>query len=465
MQVNKQPTLLLAAMLLAGCAGLPDQQLARQAYQTGDLETATRNYQQLADMGYVDATVGLADIQAQSHDPRQQAQAEQTYRRAADKSPRAKSRLGRLLASKPGASVAEQREAEALLNEALDNGETGALVPLALLYLQYPNTWPQVNVQQRIDRWRQLGYPQAELAQIMVYRSQDTYAEHLAEIERICKAKLSEVDSCYVELATVNQLRGDRKAQQALIEQLKGDRLRGLVGSNRIESVAQVLADPQLGETDEKTAQALLEEIAPDYPAAWVSLAKLLYDYPALGDSAKMLDYLARGQDAAKPRADLLLGRLYYEGKWVPQDPKQAEMYLLKAAATEKDAHYFLGQLYRRGYLGDIAPQKAVDHLLIAARSGSVSADFALAQLFSQGKGVKAVPSNAYAFARLAQLHGAEHAGEVLATLQAQMNAQDLAQGERLLQQELHVRGAAWQAGAEAQALANGQEPEPQDTL
>ncbi|MBF3363830.1 sel1 repeat family protein, partial [Pseudomonas aeruginosa] len=129
-------------------------------------------------------------------------------------------------------------------------------------------------------------------------------------------------------------------------------------------------ADGELGQPDPQTAQALLEEIAPSYPAAWVSLAKLLYDYPDQGDLEKMLGYLKNAQDAAQPRAELLLGRLYYDGKWAPQDPRKAERHLLKAAASEPQANYYLGQIYRRGFLGKVYPQKAVDHLILAARAG-----------------------------------------------------------------------------------------------
>ena len=82
---------------------------------------------------------------------------------------------------------------------------------------------------------------------------------------------------------------------------------------------------------------------------------------------------------ASLPRAELLLGRLYYEGKLVPQDPHKAEEHLRKAAPSEPSANYFLGQLYLRGYLGEVYPQQALDHLLSAARNGQINADFALA--------------------------------------------------------------------------------------
>ena len=82
------PVPLALAIALAGCAGLPDQRLANEALKRGDTVTAQQNYQQLADLGYSEAQVGLADIQVDSRDPTQMKQAEATYRAAASVSPR-----------------------------------------------------------------------------------------------------------------------------------------------------------------------------------------------------------------------------------------------------------------------------------------------------------------------------------------------------------------------------------------
>ncbi len=62
---------LALAVSLAGCAGLPDQRLANEALKRGDTTLAAQNYQQLADLGYSEAQVGLADLQVDSRDPAQ----------------------------------------------------------------------------------------------------------------------------------------------------------------------------------------------------------------------------------------------------------------------------------------------------------------------------------------------------------------------------------------------------------
>ncbi|AMW81635.1 Alginate biosynthesis protein AlgK precursor [Pseudomonas yamanorum] len=453
---------LALAVSLAGCAGLPDQRLANEALKRGDTVTAQQNYQQLADLGYSEAQVGLADIQVGTRDPEQIKQAEATYRAAADTSPRAQARLGRLLVAKPGATEAEHHEAEGLLKKAFANGEGNTLIPLAMLYLQYPHSFPNINAQQQISKWRASGYPEAGLAQVLLYRTQDTYDQHLDEVESICKAALNTTDICYVELATVYQKKAEPEKQAELLKQMEAGYSRGTVTAQRVDSVARVLGDASLGKTDEKTAQALLEKIAPGYPASWVSLAQLLYDFPELGDVDQMMKYLDNGRAADQPRAELLLGKLYYEGKWVPADAKAAEEHFQKAVGREVAADYYLGQIYRRGYLGKVYSQKALDHLLTAARNGQNSADFAIAQLFSQGKGTKPDPLNAYVFSQLAKAQDTPEANDLATQLEAALPPEQRAEGQRLVQQELAVRGTLAQSTLQLHAL---QEEDGEESL
>ena len=86
--------------------------------------------------------------------------------------------------------------------------------------------------------------PEAGLAQVLLYRTQGTYDQHLGDVEKICKAALDTTDICYVELATVYQKRAQPDQQAALIQQLKAPYGRGIVPATRVDSVARVLARP-----------------------------------------------------------------------------------------------------------------------------------------------------------------------------------------------------------------------------
>ncbi|WP_052469229.1 SEL1-like repeat protein [Pseudomonas massiliensis] len=460
---------LAVALGLAGCAGLPDQRLANEAMKSGNVALAQQNYQQLADLGYADAQVGLADIWVESGDPAQLAKAEATYRAAAATSPRAAARLGKLLAAKPNSTEAERHEAEGLLKQSFASGEGGTLMALALLYIQYPQSFPGVNAQQKINEWKAAGYPEAGLAQIILYRVQNTYDQNLAEVERICKAALDTNDVCYVELATVYQKQNRTEDQAALVKRLQDAFAAGKVIPARVDAVARVIANRELGTPDPKTAQALLESATGTYPGAWISLAQLQYDNPDLGDTDQLLGYIEKGHDADPSRAELLLGKIYYEGKVVLPDAAKAEEHLKKATPDQVSAYYYLGQIYRRGYLGMVEPQKAVDNLLIAARRGQNSADFALAQLYFNGRGTVPNPANAYVFSQLAKtqaLATPQPRQEVLdlaKTVEEQLPPQLKPQAQRLLQQEVASRGVAPAPGITSMVPQDDVAPEKDD--
>lgn len=448
---------LLSCSLLLGCSGLPDQQLARDALMRGDTETARQNFQALAGMGYPEAQTALGDMAVGSRDPVRLAEAESLYRQAAARSPRAQSRLGRLLSRQGGASDDQLNEAEDLLKQSIAQGEYSAVVPLTLLYVSYPQLSPNVDPQQLVNGWRARGIAEAELAQILIYRSQGTYTAHLAEVESKCQALLAVQDVCYVELATVYRLQQQAAAQDGLLASLRTAHATGAVAPARLESVALTLADPTIPAPAELSrAKALLADVALDYPAAWSSLAKLLHDYPELGSRDEMLAALERGREAGDSRAELLTGRLYYDGNLLPQDPAKAEAHLLKAAPEQPTANFYLGQLYRRGYLGEVRPQQAVDHLLLAARAGHGSADLALAQLFSESRGVKVNRVNAYVFARMAAGQGRSEATALLASLEPTMTATERQHATELLREEQGTRQADPARLARIQPLSTG---------
>jgi alginate biosynthesis protein AlgK len=62
--------------------------------------------------------------------------------------------------------------------------------------------------------------------------------------------------------------------------------------------------------------------------------------------------------------------------------------------------------------------------------------------LFSQGKGTKPDPLNAYVFSQLAKAQNTPQADELAATLEAQLPPERLPEARRLLQQEQASRGA-----------------------
>jgi alginate biosynthesis protein AlgK len=430
---------------LAGCASLPDQRLGREAYQRGDTETAERNFRQLAALGYAEARLDLANLYLNSGDPAKIQEAKAIYRPLAGQSPRLAVRLGRLLLDTPDASETDLREARDWLEQAHASGEDASLV-LTRLYLEHPQSFPEVDIRQRITLWRAENRPQAELAQILLYRSEGSQGEHRDEIERICMAALADNDVCYVDLAIVYRQGQQADKQQALLERLGNAVRAGSVPPQRAEAVARVLGNSEFGTPDVDAARTLLEPLAVEYPVLWGSLARIYYDNPGQGSPEQLLNYLDKGRAVGLARAELLSGRLYLEGKRVVRDPFQAERHLLAASAGgETNADFLLGRLYWQGFLGQVYPDKALRYLLAAARSGDAKADLTLAQMFNRSKGVLPNPVNAWVFAQLAARNALPEnaaATELASRLDPLLTPEQRTEAERTLRVERDYRNA-----------------------
>ena len=138
--------------------------------------------------------------------------------------------------------------------------------------------------------------------------------------------------------------------------------------------------------------------------AAGVAVA-FPYLLPDIDLEAVLLKAVAEG----RPRASLALGELYFFNQRIPRNPQLAEQHFKRAAETrmtEVTGNYRLGRLYQSGYLGRPNPDKALTHLLFAARHGSVVADRQLARMFYDTPGMRTDRVNAYVFARLASESG-----------------------------------------------------------
>ncbi|MDD0843709.1 alginate biosynthesis protein AlgK [Pseudomonas sp. Gutcm_11s] len=429
----------LCVAAAAGCAQLPDMELAKQARTGGDLQTAESNFRSLAELGYEDAEVGLADVLVQSPDPQRQAEGEAIYRRAANDSLIARIKLGKWLAVKENASEAERQEAKSLLRAAIDSGDQSVLLALVRLELAEPQP-DFAAVESQLKGWQAQGMPQAKLGWIMLYRARGDYEQHLDEVRQSCETWLNEVGDCYVELATVYRIQGDEDTLKALLARLDGAYASEQVPPAQVKSVARALAGEGSGEPRPEEAKQLYEMIAPQWPDAWAGLADLVRDYPQLGEGEQVVEYLEKGVEAGSSKAAAGLGQVYLNGQLVPAEPDKAEKYLLMAAPQEPKARIMLARLYREGKLGAVEPDKARDQLLIVARSGNPSADVALAQLFGEGRGIRINPVYAYGFATLAKEQGMPQADQWLERIAPRLQPGDMERVRAMVAKEKAAR-------------------------
>jgi TPR repeat protein len=195
-------------------------------------------------------------------------------------------------------------------------------------------------------------------------------------------------------------------------------------------------AEPEL-------AEPILRRLLAGAVPAQLLAASLIVRYPYLAPDVDVEPLLKAGVAQHLPQAPLYLGQLYLEGQRAPRDPAAALAALQTAAAepeTAVAADFNLGRLYQAGYLDEVDPAQARDHLLRAARAGHRAADSALARLYASGKGI--CPNLGYArlFARLGAEGGAATIRQLLAVLEQAMSPEQLQASDRLLREELAAR-------------------------
>lgn len=448
---------LLALLVCIGVAtpalALPDLARGRAALERGDLAAAEADLQPLAEQGYLEAQVGLARIYAAQDTPESAERAVRWYRLAAKRDPGQRLALARNLMR---SGKADPTEVERLLVQLVDERDAAAL-PLQLrLYREVPalaEPGQAARIAQELAASRD---PLARLEAIAWYRANRLDDEaYEAALGALCEKDRARVEACYADLARHFRLRKDAGALTKVHAETVARHEAGQTTVETLERVARYLAADDLpGKPEPALAYDLLTRIAQPSPEIMARRARLLLAQPTLDDKADPEQLLSLAHAQGSAEAALQLGRMYLDEFHPQADPRKARALLNEAAQTLPAAHTWLGRLYERGYLGLPEPARALQHYLVAARAGNSNADFALARMYWNNRGVKVDAVQALAFARLAERQGHPGAGEFILQLLPAMGEPQVEHGQQLARQEWTARGASVQAAPEQLATA-----------
>lgn len=498
--------LLAAALFAAGCAslppeaapdaaaaktarGLPDLARGRAAAAEGRLADAEHDLKPLAERGYPLAQTTLARLYAQAGGEAAAEQAQRWYRSALPRVPTADLPLARLLMrSEDRERLAEARE---LLKKAWEQRQDAeALTGLVDLYRRRPELAAEGEAAALAARAEQLEHTDARVAVIRWYRSTREAPGHAERLVQLCERSLAQAPECYVELARHRRASGNADSRRQLVDQAVAQFDARQLDAPTLAAVARALVEERGSvETAEMPAQAAattttpagwnarscgfdpvkeaaepaaatqaasnadpelagraLQKLSSGDVSARAEAAAVVVRYPYLLPDFELERALKDAVAAQQLAAALPLAQLYIDGQRASRDP-QAALELLTAATKRADsaaqAHYLLGRLYQHGFLDEVDPKRALDHLLLAARSGYGPADVALARLFAGGRGLCPDPVAAAVFAALAAQAGDLPMQRLQQQLQARMDKAQVRAANALYQQELAARGAA----------------------
>ena len=157
-----------------------------------------------------------------------------------------------------------------------------------------------------------------------------------------------------------------------------------------------------------RTMLAILALLAATAQAAGLDEAIRNYESGLYDQAASQLIPLAEGGDAT---AQQKLSVLYFYGRGVPEDEKQAMLWARRSADQGNlDAMFFVGTMF---VFGDTIPKtvedpdlEAAKWLFEAASRGHADAEYGLGLLFLAGKGVEQNQAEAMKWIARAAEHG-----------------------------------------------------------
>lgn len=430
----------LVLATLAGCSNVPDIRRAEKAAAWGDVEQAQKQLEKLARFGLPDAQVALGDLYADRDTPEDRHMALQWYQMAVKQgSERARIRLGKLYA-REGNTPEQRAQGARYLQKNLANGDDSALIPLINLYLQYPGEFANRHPLALIKRARANGDPAADFALARYYLLNGGFRQHLSDIEALCQPIAESEPDCFPLLARVYMTQDRSDDLKALVKRAEKDWRDGEIDDRALYLFARWLSDDESPKPQVATTDRLYQLLTPGYVPALTARARLIMDNTYLAEPDEVIQMLRDARASGDMKASLALARAYERGRIVPLDPEKAIEYAKEASDQYPSADYLLGRIYKRGYLGEPNPQKALKHLLKAAREGYPKADYLLAELFWEGKGIAVNRRYAWSFSTLALRGGVERARKLrqeMATSTPQAIRDD---AEQLMQREAAFR-------------------------
>lgn len=430
-------------LALAGCSGIPDIQRAQQEAAAGNIAAARDQLEELAQFGITDAQIELGDLYADEDSEAAQAKALHWYRQAAEQgSDRAWLRLGKFLA-RDEQSPHQRAKGERYLKKALAKDDNSALMPLITLYLDYPQEFPKAGPRKWIDRARAEGVPAGDLALARYYLMTGQLDGRAGEVMSLCEPIVETQPGCLNILAQVYLSQNRKEAFDALVDRARGSWEAGDISDRDLYLFARWISGDDSPAKQVALTSSLYQQLIPGYVPAMTARARLIMDNTYLADADEVISLLEASRAKGDLKASLTLARLYERGRMVPLTPKKAIKYAREASKKYPSADYLLGRIYQRGYLGETEPEKAKHYLLSAARRGFPKADYLMAVMFWEGKGIEVNRKYAWAFALLAYDSGIVRAKELLLEMVptmphgAELKAEAIANREKAARQQL----------------------------
>lgn len=392
---------------ISGCAHVADTRLARQdLFDSPDRyqSAALRDLHFLADKGYADAKIVIAEHYARIGKPQNIDETDLLFQQMVHVNYLYNKRYSNWLFNV--AKVTPNFREKALKNlwaRMETQGDMGPqILRLEAIYADDINA-----VVERLFTLIDQQAGSRDVDKIRIVAELDDVAVWLPIIDPICQTA---VDAEFYCLRTYirHAKKYDSSRLSTLTERVNQHFVSGVFDTAEVISLMKLLAtnNPDLGTGSIQLAYAAAKSAINTSPDVFLAYAGYEIGQPVFFENDVFIEKLSALREQY-PLANVLLGRIFMEGRRSVEYPERALGYL-EQGLPDALASYYLAQLLLSGKMGEAHLQIGVDHLVVAARGGEYRAYRQLFQLFTSGEGIKPNPLYAHTFANVFQRLGYE---------------------------------------------------------
>lgn len=387
-RINQRVVMAVLAFNLIGCANLADTRLARQDLldsQESNQALALKDLHFLANKGYADAKIVLAEYFARIGQPKHIDETDALFQRMIHVSYLYNKRYSNWLFNV--AKVTPSYREKALNNlwqrmktqgdvgpqiarlEEIFEGDASPIIDELFAYIDSQDGLYDTDKVQIIA---DLDDPSPWMAQVNTICSTSKYIEFYCLKSKIKFAKLN----------ANSQL-------TSLSDETNTAYVNGSISASEASSLMQLFAlnNEAVGFGSIPLAYESAKTAISEDDDVFLTYAKYEMENTVALPNAELISRLQTLSDS-HPISNVLLARLYSRGIRMAEYPTIAKKYYEKALPNPIAA-FDLGRLYLSGKLGRAEPTVGVKYLINAARNGQHQAYRTLSQTFSNGNGVK----------------------------------------------------------------------------
>lgn len=384
--------------LLAGCAVIQDVDLITQdisnANGESSEEASIQQLEQLAQQGYVEAELALANVYLSSAQQDDWLKVKNWLDQHRHLDDRTELKYLRWLTSSAIQGRVPFDEAIEALEKRMQSKGDVIVQLIRLLSLS-----PTEN-QQKIQQFISSSTSQAEsLELVKALNRVDDPSPYIEFIMASCQGEAFYQSPYYCLSSQISFAKlHDGQLLEVLIDRGRQAIEQDLLSTTQIIRLITRLSNRSVGDAYPLFAYRLAKQAIEENDEVFLRYLEYELDEEVALASSDMISRLNELSNRGVKQADLLLGQLFADGRRVAMQPKLALRHLNQSQSLV-ESKYHLGQLLLSGKLGYVKLQEGIDLLVEAGREGHYSAYRQLFLSFSEGEGIVKNPIYAHVFA------------------------------------------------------------------